>query len=126
MPVTCTPDGMAESIACLKEVNQQSLLAYMVYLLCLQTDMDCDPDTLDEAAKCLKGVPQQSLLAMAVAILCAIENGGGGGGSGVVSDGVVDPVAAPADPSVANWYINTAAGTAWLWPANGVAWSQII
>jgi len=49
-----------------------------------------------------------------------------GGGNGVVSDGVVDPVAAPANPAVTNWYTNTATGTAWLWPAGGVSWQQIV
>lgn len=55
-----------------------------------------------------------------------LAGGGGGGGSGVVSSGAVDPVAAPADPAVDNWYINTVAGTGWLWPAGGAAWQQIV
>lgn len=54
------------------------------------------------------------------------QGAAGGGGSGVVSDGVVDPVAAPADATVTNWYINTATGTAWVWPAGGAAWQQIV
>jgi hypothetical protein len=54
------------------------------------------------------------------------QGAAGGGGSGVVSNGATNPVAAPSDPAVTNWYVNTANGTAWVWPAGGAAWQQIV
>lgn len=60
-------------------------------------------------------------------ILQTLMGGGSsGGGVGAVSDGAVDPVAAPTNPAIANWYVNTTSGTGWLWPAGGSAWQQIV
>lgn len=53
-------------------------------------------------------------------------SGGAGGGAGSVIDFATDPVAAPADTSVATWGVNTATGTGWLFPAGGSAWQQIV
>jgi len=76
------------------------------------------------AAACISGISSLDGQTLLVAIAEGINQGGAGGGSGVVSDGVVDPVAAPANPAVTNWYINTATGTGWVWPAGGPAWIQ--
>lgn len=54
------------------------------------------------------------------------ELNGAAGGGGAVSDGVVDPVVAPTDGTITNWYVNTNTGTAWVWPAGGAAWQQIV
>lgn len=125
MPVTCTPDDLAESINCLSEQNKQVLLAEIVYLLCQLNSMECDPDTLAESSNCLSQWNEGALLGAAVFLLCELTNGGGLG-SGVLSDGAVDPVAAPTNPAVTNWYTNTATGTAWIWPAGGAVWQQIV
>lgn len=119
---TCTPDGLADSVACLKEWNSQALLAAMVSLLCDLNGMECDADTLDEAAKCLKGVPQQTLWAMAVYLLCNLTNGGGA--TNYILDGAADPSSDPSD-TAENWlYVNTTTGTLWTWPGGGSAWVQ--
>lgn len=87
------------------------------------------PATAEELleAACESGIASLSEEQLLIAIAEALnQGGGGGGGSGVVSDGVSNPVAAPADPAVTNWYVNTANGTAWVWPAGGAAWVQIV
>lgn len=52
--------------------------------------------------------------------------GGGGSGSGAVLEGAVDPVAAPADPTMAALYTNTATGTVWIWHTGTLVWQQIV
>ena len=49
-------------------------------------------------------------------------NAAGGGGANQVTSGAADPVAAPANPAIANLYINTTTDTIWTWPAGGAAW----
>lgn len=79
MATTCSPDSLAESVACLDKQDQQTLLAQIVWLLCQLNSMSCDPDALAEidAIKCLQNWDQQSLLAAAVYQLCVISGGGG-------------------------------------------------
>lgn len=79
MPITCSPDDLADSVSCLQNQDQQTLLAQMVYLLCQLNSMSCDPDTLAEIdeVKCLQNWDQQSLLAAAVFQLCELNGGGG-------------------------------------------------
>jgi len=109
----CIPDG--------------AKLGVLIYLALQTAGLDMTPAQLMDASRCYdQCIPQGAKLA---ALMYLFENGGGGGGgggSGVVSSGAIDPVAAPSDPTVDNWYVNTAAGTAWLWPANGAAWQQIV
>lgn len=73
---------------------------------------------------CLEG--DQLLKAIAEASRQIAANGGGSGCCN--SDGVIDPVAAPADPTVTNMYTNTAPTpkTVWVWPAGGAAWIQVV
>lgn len=80
MAILCTPDDLAEPIACLGNQDQQTLLAQIVYLLCQLNSMACDPDTLAEIqeVRCLQNWDQQSLLAAAVYQLCLLNGGGGG------------------------------------------------
>jgi len=53
---------------------------------------------------------------------------GGGATADYITDGVVDPVNPPIDPSRTNIYINTAVvpKSIWEWPAGGAAWEQIV
>lgn len=51
---------------------------------------------------------------------------GGGASTNYNLQGVVDPVAAPADPAQAWTYTNTAAGTFWIWDIIGATWTQLV
>jgi len=88
----------------------------------------CDVETLLAEASCFQCLPagQQQLIELSLLCQIATNGGGGGGGSDFNSDGVIDPVAAPTDPTKTNLYTNTAAGTLWIWPAGGAAWQQIV
>lgn len=80
MAIACSPDDLAEGIACLDGQSTQTSLAQMVYLLCQLNGMTCDPDTLAEIPEiaCLQNWDQQSLWAAAVYELCMISSGGAG------------------------------------------------
>lgn len=90
----------------------------------------CDFQSLLSQA-CAAGLQNYSWQQLAViedALLCQIQAaGGGGGGSGAISSGAIDPVAAPTNPAIDNFYVNTASApkTGWFWPAGGGAWAQI-
>lgn len=81
MAILCTPDDLAEPVACLANQNEQTLQAQIVYLLCLLNGMSCDPDTLAEIPEiaCLSNWDRQSLLAAMVYQVCLLNAGGGGG-----------------------------------------------
>jgi hypothetical protein len=51
---------------------------------------------------------------------------GGGAGTDFNLDGAVDPTSNPSDTTKTWLYANTATGTFWVWPANAVAWQQIV
>lgn len=81
MAILCTPDDLEESVACLSNQGEQTLLAQILYQLCQLNGMACDPDTLAEIPEivCLSNWDPQSLLASAVYQLCLLNEGGGGG-----------------------------------------------
>ncbi len=115
-------DACASGISCLE--HRRLLVVIAQALAGTMT-----ADELIEAA-CVSGIDciesELTLLQIIAQGIASGGGGGGGGGSGVVSDGAIDPVAAPANPAVANWYVNTVTQTAWLWPAGGAAWQQIV
>jgi hypothetical protein len=113
-------DACDDKIACL---GQRQL--WIVIAQALATSVSMTATQLLDAA-CESGIACLEERNLLIAIAEGINQGGAGGGSGVVSDGVVDPVAAPANPAVTNWYTNTVAATAWVWPAGGAAWQQIV
>lgn len=62
-------------------------------------------------------------LAVQTYLLCQILNAGGTGTGGLqITSGVGPPVNPPANPAIANLYINTSDGTLFSWPAGGIAW----
>ncbi len=54
-------------------------------------------------------------------ILAAIASGGGGG-SGAVTQGIGDPVAAPSDPSQPAIYTNLSTSVIWTWDVTNQIW----
>jgi len=55
-------------------------------------------------------------------LLVAAQAGGGGGGSNGLSQGAVDPVAAPTDPASPALYWNSVTGTIFNWNVIAQAW----
>lgn len=100
--------------------NRQLLIVIAQALAGNMTAQELLDDACDSGIDCLN---EKQLL---VVIAQSVSGTGGIGGSGVLDDGTTDPVAAPSNPAVTNWYTNTATGTAWVWPAGGSAWQQIV
>lgn len=91
--------------------------------------MSCDPQTLLAQAACFQCVPAGQRELLELALLCNIMAGGGtggGGGNAGASQDIVDPVAAPANPAITSFYVNTAIGSLWYWKIIGQVWVQII
>lgn len=111
---TCIPAGYVPYVVLLKLILAANGLP-----------VSTDPDVLLNQARCLISCIPPGLVGSVIASVSG-EGGGGEGGACCNSDGAVDPVAAPTDPTVTNLYTNTATGTLWVWPAGGAAWAQIV
>lgn len=122
-----TPAEIAEASTCLSCIDGKwpALLYLLDQIRVEQGGAAMTPNEIAEASACFDCINNKEAAALYL-LEQILAGGGGGAGSGVVSSGAIDPVAAPADPAVDNWYINTAAGTGWLWPAGGAAWQQIV
>jgi hypothetical protein len=87
--------------------------------------MACDVQTLLSEASCFSCVPPGQLAYVELALLCQIAvagGGGGGGGSGAVTQGIIDPVAAPATPGSPAIYTNLTSGVIFSWDVTNQVW----
>lgn len=82
--------------------------------------VDCTASGLANLAKCFC-FDTKTQLAVQTYLLCQIANSTGTGGLQITS-GVGPPVNPPANPAIANLYINTTDGTLFSWPAGASAW----
>jgi len=118
----CAPDELAEGVKCLQNQDQQTLLAQILYQLCILNGMACDPDTLSDIdeVKCLQNWDIQSLLAVIAYELCQINAGGGGGNLIQVYEGR-DPLP-PNDPTKAALNYPTGGGIVTNWVVGTQSW----
>jgi hypothetical protein len=122
----CNPQTLMTEAGCLACLSEKTLLAIAVKLLCTISGMaTCNPQTLMNDAKCFACLGEKQLLAIVVQLLCNISvDGTGGGGTGGVTCGDVDPVAAPA--ANCTLYYNRSDSTLWYWDVNDTAWYEMI
>lgn len=111
----------------LSQLSGEVLSAIRVYILQATLNGETVPTSAQDlvtAAKCyIACIPNGLLDALEVYLLTQIANGGGGGGgSGAVTYGVVDPVAAPSDPTLGALYYIPLQGKLWAWDVAGQAW----
>lgn len=112
---TCIPPGYVPYIILLKLI-----------LAANGDPVSTDPNVLLNQARCLISCIPPGLVG---GVISSVAGSGSAAASGCCnSDGVIDPVAAPTDPTVTNMYTNTAPTpkTVWVWPAGGAAWIQVV
>ena len=128
--MACDPATLLSAASCFQclTTGEQQLIRIALYCrIANGVTMACDIATLLSESSCYQCLPAGQLTLLEIALLCTImTNGAGTGGSGGLSDGVVDPVAAPTNPAVTNLYANTVNGTLFIWPAGGAAWTQYV
>lgn len=98
-------------------------MAVLISLFAEIADVAADPQTLMDRAACWACVPTGAQLAVLISLAQDIvDNGGGGGGTGGVTCGAVDPVAAPAN--ACTLYYNTENQSLFMW--DGVTWLPLL
>lgn len=72
MPVTCTPEALAEDAKCFACLPSQQQLAIQTYILTQIAGVAADPDALLASAVAFTTVEPQKLLALQAYLLCQI------------------------------------------------------
>lgn len=107
MPVTCTPEALAEASTCFLDLPWRTRQAIRVYLLCAYINgdtVDCDPNALATAATCyLASLSAAQLDAIETYLLCQLASAPAGGGD-------VSGPGLSTDNAIVRW--NGAGGTA--------------
>lgn len=85
--------------------------------------MAVDPNTLLAEAKCYTCLGITLFEALQLAMLARIyQNGASGGGGNQITQGLVDPVAPPVDPTKPALYTNLDTGALWTWNTDDQVW----
>jgi len=130
--MACDVTTLVSNASCFNCVSPGMWQLLRLAILCRISQgntMSCDVQTLLGEASCFQCLTPGEMQLAELSLLCSIATGGSSGGGGGISSGVIDPVAAPTDPTVDNIYFNIAnlnAITEWLWPAGGAGWSQVV
>ena len=124
MPITCTPDSLAEAAKCFMDIPWSTRQAIRILNYCAYLNgesMTCTPENLANLARCFAaGLSAGQMDAIETYLSCQIANAGAGGGTQVFSGnyGGAAPGDVPTGAAVA--YDLDAPFDFWTW--DGAAW----